>query len=333
MPEIYLATGYEAGDEASSTYEGRHLTLEESYLTHPSHADGFVDKGDPVLCGEIVGVALLSAAAATDLISLDTEGIWFLNATATDEDGNSAIAPGDELFINRTTAILSKDPNKQSHAFFGYALGDVPTGTTAVVAVKVHFDPVDAVELVGTSAVPYALGIHNNGREYRYRSTATAGDIRGIYTALGLNGVGSAGEAVRARTIVEAVGVAGGVHGLHGGVEFDADGTLTGLGAGVRGTFLGPNHAHAGGSVAGGMSELFAEGASTNYAGFTEHSIHRFVNDGEATGKATAQNVFSFAGLSATQNQAHNAWLASISRSLRVIVDGAVFYLALSTAP
>jgi len=142
MPEQYLATGHSAGDECSSTYEGRHLTLEESYLTHPDHADGYVDKGDPVLCGEnIVGVALLSASADTDLITIDTEGIWFLNATAEDEGGNSAIAPGDELYINKTTAVISKIRNQATHARFGYALGDLSSGTTGVVAVKVHWDP------------------------------------------------------------------------------------------------------------------------------------------------------------------------------------------------
>lgn len=330
MPAQYLATGREAGDELSSTYEGRHLSLEESYLTHPSHADGFVDKGDPVLCGEnIVGVALISAAAATDLISIDTEGIWFLSAVATDEDGNSAIAPGDELFIDKTTCILSKNGNKQSHAFFGYALGDVSAGQTAVVAVKVHFDPDDAVELVGTSAVPYALGTHNNGREYRYRSTATSGDIRGMYMALALNGVGSAGEAVRARTIVEAVGVAGGVHGLHGGVEFDADGTLTGLGAGVRGTLMAPDRAHAGGTVCGGMSELWAEGDATDFGAFTMHSIHRFVMDGDPTGYATGDNVFEFVNLSAAQ---YVGCTDTPIKALRCIINGNVRYIMVSEA-
>ncbi len=72
----YSATGRSAGQEISSTYEGRHLTAEESVLIHPYHADGFVDKGDPVLVGDsIVGVALNSAAAATDMIAFDTEGI------------------------------------------------------------------------------------------------------------------------------------------------------------------------------------------------------------------------------------------------------------------
>ena len=143
MPELYLATGHSAGEECSSTYEGRHLTFEESIITHPEHlADGFVDGGDPVLIGEnIIGVAFESAAAATDLIAIDTEGIWFLNATATDEGGNSAIAAGDELYIHKTTAIISKERNQATHARYGYALGDVGAGLTAVVAVKVHWDP------------------------------------------------------------------------------------------------------------------------------------------------------------------------------------------------
>ena len=192
---MYSATGHSSGEESSSTYEGRHLTFEESVLIHPTHTDGFVDKGDPVLVGEnIVGVAFDGGAAATDLIAIDTEGIWFLDCVATDEDGNSAIAVGDELYIHKTTAVISKNPNKQSHAFFGYALSTLATGTTDVVAVKIHWCPDEARELVGTSAAPQALGTVNlNGREYRYRSTATSGDVRGLYMSLCLTGVRSAG--------------------------------------------------------------------------------------------------------------------------------------------
>lgn len=131
----------DAGEEVSSTYEGRHLTFSESQLTHPSHADGFVDKGDPIIVGEVVGVAFVSGAASTDLIPVDTEGIWQLSVTATDEDGNSAVAVGDALYINRTTAVISKDKTPSTHTFFGYALYHVSTGTTDVIPVKVHFDP------------------------------------------------------------------------------------------------------------------------------------------------------------------------------------------------
>ena len=74
----------DAGTEVSSTYEGRHLTVTEEELIHPYHADGFVNKGDPVvLCdagvpgtyGRGVGVAFTSGAATSDHIAIDTEGI------------------------------------------------------------------------------------------------------------------------------------------------------------------------------------------------------------------------------------------------------------------
>ncbi len=331
MPQImYSATGHSSGEESSSTYEGRHLTFEESVLIHPTHTDGFVEKGDPVLVGEnIVGVAFDEAAAATDLIAIDTEGIWFLDCVATDEDGNSAIAVGDELYIHKTTAVLSKNPNKQSHAFFGYALSTLATGTTDVVAVKVHWCPDEARELVGTAAAPQALGAVNlNGREYRYRSTAQAGDVRGMYMALGLNGA-APGEAVRARTIVEGVGIGGGIHGLHGGLEFDADGTLTGLGVGVRATFMAPNRSHAAGTICGGMSELWSEGNASDFGAFTMHSIHRFAMSGDGTGAATGDNVFEFVGLSAVQYAGNTD---TPDQALRVIINGNVRYIMVSEA-
>jgi len=72
--------GTTAGTEVSSTYEGRHVTLAESLMNHPTHADGLVDGGDPVTFGTVsdgygVGVAFSSASGVNDLIALDTEGI------------------------------------------------------------------------------------------------------------------------------------------------------------------------------------------------------------------------------------------------------------------
>jgi len=132
-----------AGTEVSSTYEGRHLTFLESELTHPTHADDFVDKGDPVVVGaQIVGVAFKSAAAATDLIAIDTEGIWVQSVVAYNDFGPSAVAAGDQLYINRTTCEISKRSNETTHSPFGYALGAIGDGSTATIAVKVHFDPV-----------------------------------------------------------------------------------------------------------------------------------------------------------------------------------------------
>lgn len=131
-----------AGTEVSSTYEGRHLTFLESELSHPTHVDTFVSKGDPVVVGrEIVGVSFAEAAAATDYVTIDTEGIWNLSVLANDDLGAVLVAAGDALFINRTTCIISKIADPAVNTPFGYALGAITSGNTAVIAVKVHFDP------------------------------------------------------------------------------------------------------------------------------------------------------------------------------------------------
>ncbi len=155
MPALYLATGHTAGNECSSTYEGRHLSIEEQYMTHPYHADGLVDKGDPVLLGDdIVGVALKSAAAATDLIAVDTEGIWYLNVLGSISDGTAdgavhTMLLGDQVYINRTAGtvgapyMLSGQSDPHNFAPFGFLLGDVTAHLTTptLVAVKIHRDP------------------------------------------------------------------------------------------------------------------------------------------------------------------------------------------------
>ena len=149
MPALYLATSKSAGDECSSTYEGRHITVEESYLSHAYHADGLVDKGDPCIIGEnIVGVALNSATAATDYITLDTEGIWFLNVVGSVSDGTSdgiakALVPGDPVYIEQTPGTgvnLSGESDPNRFKLFGTLLGNVDAHVTnaTLAAVKVH---------------------------------------------------------------------------------------------------------------------------------------------------------------------------------------------------
>ena len=70
-----------AGQEVSSTNEGRHINVIEHELIHPTHADGLVDKGDPVALFDGVGVALKSASSVNDIIPIDTEGIWRLSVS------------------------------------------------------------------------------------------------------------------------------------------------------------------------------------------------------------------------------------------------------------
>jgi hypothetical protein len=149
MPNLYLAPSKTAGDECSSTYEGRHISIEESLLAHAYHSDGLVDKGDPCILGDnIVGVAMNSASAATDYITLDTEGIWFLNVVGAVSDGTSdgiakALSAGDPVFIEYTPGTgcnLSGESDPNRFQQFGYLLGDVTAHVTTptLVAVKVH---------------------------------------------------------------------------------------------------------------------------------------------------------------------------------------------------
>jgi len=133
-----IADALAAGTEISSTYEGRHLTFLASELTHPGSV---VTKGLPVVCGNIVGIAFQTEVAATDRIAVDTEGIWVVDVAAIDDSGNSPVAGGDLLYINKTTCVVSKISNVDTNIPFGYALGIITSGLTETIAVKVHFDP------------------------------------------------------------------------------------------------------------------------------------------------------------------------------------------------
>lgn len=327
MPNIYDEYDV-AGKEISSTYEGRHIQLYESALTHPSHTDGFVDKGDPILAGNnIVGVAFNSGASVNDQIAIDTEGIWALSCVAEDEDGNVAIAVGDAIFINKSTCILSKRYDKNVQQLFGYALMGADSGTTDVIAVKVHWSMDEEEEMVGSSAVPLALGAELIGREYRYSSLLNT--ARAMYIELDHLSAGGSMDCLRPRIMVGEVAAAG-AYGIHAGVEFSGDtlGRITGLSAGGRFTYFANNRGQTG-TICGGMSELYADGASTDFGTATVHSIHRFVMDGNATGYATGDNVFEFANLSAVQYAANTDTPAF---ALRVIINGNVRYIMVSEA-
>lgn len=133
-----------AGEEVSSTYEGRHLTVLDSEITGHADpdADTFINKGLPLMVGDkIVGIPFVSAVVATDLITFDTEGIWIVDVYAQNDAGGSAVAAGDELYINLTTGVVSKINNTAVNRPFGYAIGIITGGLTETIAVKIHFDP------------------------------------------------------------------------------------------------------------------------------------------------------------------------------------------------
>lgn len=139
---------YEVGGtlstQVSSTYEGRHITCTANELLSTSGA-GTAIKGVQVVFGlvglQAVGVAFNSGTGTT-LIAIDTEGIWNLAVTGTDDGGAMLISAGDPLYINVTNAVISKIRNNATQIPFGYALAEVAAGAVAYVCpVKVHWDP------------------------------------------------------------------------------------------------------------------------------------------------------------------------------------------------
>ena len=195
-----------AGEQISSTGEGRHLTFLESELFHPQDDDGFVQKGDPVVVqtstGYIVGVALQTATSASDLIAIDTEGIWNLMVYADcDEiwatEFSGAIVPGDLLFINQVTAGaitagvgacgISKRRDHATQVPFGVALGSLADGDEGRIAVKIHaqgsFDLVSG--MLNRAVVSGEMGWSFFGRVTDGESEGLNGYVDG--TILGTN--------------------------------------------------------------------------------------------------------------------------------------------------
>lgn len=127
----YYDPNGKAGDELSSTYEGRHVYVQEVVLVHADPGDGLVDKGQPVAFWEGVGIAMKSASSTGENVPIDTEGIWRVSVVAV-----APIVIGQSLFID-TTGVVTDDPTN-AQAVFCYSLQAMGIGTE-VIAVKVHW--------------------------------------------------------------------------------------------------------------------------------------------------------------------------------------------------
>jgi hypothetical protein len=136
--ETELAQNYyynpyaQAGEEISSTGEGRHVYVQEIVLIHADPGDGLVDKGQPVAFWEGVGIALKSASSTSENIPIDTEGIWRLSVVAV-----NPVYIGQSLFIT-DTGVVTDDPTN-AWAVMGYSLQAIPEAGTQIIAVKVHW--------------------------------------------------------------------------------------------------------------------------------------------------------------------------------------------------
>jgi hypothetical protein len=128
----YYDPNREAGEEVSSTFEGRHVYIQESVLIHADPGDELVDKGQPVAFWDGVGIALKSATSKSENIPIDTEGIWRLSVVAVAE-----VKVGQALFIT-AAGIVTDDPTV-AWAVIGYALQAIAGAGTEIIAVKVHW--------------------------------------------------------------------------------------------------------------------------------------------------------------------------------------------------
>ena len=122
----------EAGEEVSSTFEGRHVYVQEVALIHADPGDGLVDKGQPVSFWDGVGIALKSATSTSENVPIDTEGIWRLEVVAT-----AQIYVGQVLFITNLGAVT--DDMTDAWGVIGYALQGISEAGTEIIAVKVHW--------------------------------------------------------------------------------------------------------------------------------------------------------------------------------------------------
>ena len=132
-PNAYYDPHRSAGEEVSSTYEGRHISVQEVVLTHADPGDGLVDKGQPVAFWDGVGIALKSASSTAENIPIDTEGVWRVTVVCV----GGSIGIGQSLFID-TSGVVTDDPTN-AQTVFGYALQTIDQAGTEVIAVKVHW--------------------------------------------------------------------------------------------------------------------------------------------------------------------------------------------------
>lgn len=93
--------------------------------------------GDPVLVGQIPGVALIAEETDGD-VTVDTAGVYNLSVGGeTNAGAGSAVAVGDILYYDSAaTPKINKDT---TGVRFGYALGTVASAGTGTIPVKVGY--------------------------------------------------------------------------------------------------------------------------------------------------------------------------------------------------
>lgn len=93
--------------------------------------------GDPVLCGQIPGVAL-TAEDTNGVTTVALDGVFDLSVKGENAGGNNAVAAGDILYYEAgQTPPINKDATNGVR--FGYAMAAVSSGATATIPVRVGY--------------------------------------------------------------------------------------------------------------------------------------------------------------------------------------------------
>ncbi len=93
--------------------------------------------GDPVLVGQIPGVAL-TEKDSNNLSTIALNGAFLLSVKGENNSGNTAVAAGDILYYEAgQTPPINKD--NVAGVRFGYALAPVTSGSTTTIPVKIGY--------------------------------------------------------------------------------------------------------------------------------------------------------------------------------------------------
>ena len=107
--------------------------VQEGEILQFTNTGTAISSGDPVMMGNIPGVAVTDIAATTGVGSVQIKGVFNLSVVGADDSGNVAVALFDDIFYD--SGVLNKDA--QNGKIFGHALGTVGSGETTTIPVLV----------------------------------------------------------------------------------------------------------------------------------------------------------------------------------------------------
>jgi predicted RecA/RadA family phage recombinase len=116
-------------------YAQGNISMPLADVIGPGKSGAAVKSGDPILQGQIPGVAAIDADVLGRTVYY-ADGIFNLSVKGENNGGNVAVNEGDILYFDSAKAALNKDSTKVR---FGYALQGVGSGATATIPVQVGY--------------------------------------------------------------------------------------------------------------------------------------------------------------------------------------------------